>query len=402
MSKVLIIATLDTKGVEATYLRNKLYELGHNPLLMDLSMGERVEIEADIPAEEVAKAAGASFDEILKSKDRAKNTQLMIDGAIKISKKLVENGEINGVVGIGGSTGSLMAGKIMQSLPFGLPKLLISSTASLPGLSTRYIGTSDIVLFHSVVEISGLNELVRNVIDRAAHAISGMIKAPPIKKQRETKIIAITMLGTCEKCASRVRKALEEKGFQIVGFSASGIADRAMEDMIRQGMFDGVIDLAPAGVIDYLFGGMRSSGPDRMEAAGEMGIPQIISTCGVNHITPPKRNYTEDHKKRRKYNLDEHRTWLRATPDELIKAAQAFAEKLNKAKGPVRVVIPLRGWSSADYPGSETYDPEEDLIFVNELKRLLKPDIEVRTVDANMEDEEFAKVVIEACLEVMT
>ena len=147
--------------------------------------------------------------------------------------------------------------------------------------------------------------------------------------------------------------------------------------------------------MEHLVGGMK----DALESAREMGISQVVSTCGVNHITPPRRDYTEDHRKRRRYELDRFRTWLRASPEELTKAAQAFAEKLNRAKGPVKVVIPLKGWSSADYPGSETYDPEEDLIFINELKRLLKPEIGVRLVEANMEVAEFAQSIIGACEE---
>ncbi len=402
--KILIIATLDTKGEEAFYLKEKLIELGSKPMIMDVSMGEKSGFEAEITAEEVAKAAGTTFEEITKSRDRAKNTQLIIDGAIKIARKLVEGREVSGIVGVGGSTGSLIAGKVMQSLPFGLPKLLVSSTASLPGLSTRYIGISDLLLFHSVVEISGVNELVKNVMDRAAYVMDGLVKVPQLvkipQKEREKKIIAMTMLGPCEKCAARVRKLLEMEGFQVVGFSAAGIADRAMEEMIKQGLIDGVIDLAPAGIIDHLFGGMRDAGPERMEAAGEAGIPQVISTCGLNHVAIPKKRYTNEHKKRRKFIIDEFRTWLRASPDELVEAAKKFSEKLNKAKGVVKIVIPLKGWSSAEYPGSETFDPEEDLIFINELKKHLKPDIEVRTVDANMEDEVFAEEVVKAFEEV--
>lgn len=395
--KVLIIATLDTKGEETLYLQKRLRELGNEAIIMDVSMGEK-RYEAEISPDDVARAGGSSFEEISKSRDRARNTQLIIEGAVKIAKTLLEKGEISGIIGVGGSTGSLIAGRVMQSMPFGVPKLLISSTASLPGLSTRYIGTSDLLLFHSVVEISGLNDLVKNVMDRAAHAMSGLIKVRLAKEQKG--IIAMTMLGPCEKCAARVRRSLEAKGFQVVGFSAAGIADRAMEEMIRQGLIDGVIDLAPAGVIDHIYGGMRDAGEKRMEAAGEVGIPQVVSTCGVNHLAIPKRKYTEDHKKRKKFVIDEHRTWLRATPEELIEAAKEFARKLNKARGPVKVVIPLNGWSSAEYPGSETFDPEADMIFVEELEKHLKPSIEVRTVDANMEDEKFAMAVVKAFEEV--
>jgi len=398
---ILLIATMDTKGVEALYLRERIRGLGRKPVLMDLSMAGKGEAQAEVLADEVARAGGSSLEQIHGSRDRASNTEVMIAGASSIARRLVGEGEVHGVVSIGGSTGSLMAADVMRALPFGIPKLIISSTAALPGMSTRYIGTGDITLMHSVIEVSGLSDVLKNVIDRAAYAVCGMADATPLGELKgKAKLIALTMLGPCEQCASGVRKALEEKGFQVVGFSAAGIGDRAMEEMIAQGLFDGVVDLAPGGVLEHLIGGMRDAGPHRLESAGEMGIPQVISTCSVNHITPPKRKYTEDHRKRRKYDLDRFRTWLRASPEELTTAAQAFAGKLNRAKGPVRLVIPLKGWSSADYPGSETYDPEQDLIFVSELKRLLKPEIEVSLVKANMEDPEFARAITGVCEEV--
>jgi len=393
------LATLDTKGEEALFLKERIRDLGCEVLLMDISMREGPLCkEADITSEEVARAGGSTLEEIRSSRDRAQSTAVMTRGAIEIAKGLSAEGKIHGVIGIGGSTGSLMATDVMRALPFGLPKLMVSSTAALPGMSTRYIGTGDICLMHSVVEISGLGEVLRNVIERAARAICAMVETPPLRVQRaEGRAVAMTMLGPCEKCASRVRRGLEEGGFQVTGFSAAGIGDRAMEEMIRQGLFDAVVDLAPGGVIEHLVGGMRDAGPTRLEAAGEMGIPQVVSTCGVNHITPPKKAWTEEHRSRRRYDLDRHRTWLRASPEELIEAARAFAEKLNKAQGPVVVVIPLKGWSSVDQPGNPTYDPEEDMVFVEELRRRLKPDIELQTVEANMEDPEFAQAVLEAC-----
>ncbi len=399
---VLLVATLDTKGEEALFLKERIRDLGCEVLLMDISMREGPLCkEADITSEEVARAGGSTLEEIRSSRDRAQSTAVMTRGAIEIAKGLSAEGKIHGVIGIGGSTGSLMATDVMRALPFGLPKLMVSSTAALPGMSTRYIGTGDICLMHSVVEISGLGEVLRNVIERAARAICAMVEAPPLQVQRaEGRAVAMTMLGPCEKCASRVRRGLEEGGFQVTGFSAAGIGDRAMEEMIRQGLFDAVVDLAPGGVIEHLVGGMRDAGPTRLEAAGEVGIPQVVSTCGVNHITPPKKAWTEEHKSRRKYDLDRHRTWLRASREELLEAARAFATKLNKAKGPVKVLIPLQGWSSVDQPGSPTFDPTEDMVFVEELKRGLRPEIEVRTVEANMEDPEFAQAVLEACREV--
>jgi uncharacterized protein (UPF0261 family) len=350
----------------------------------------------------VASSGGGSFQEIHDSRDRTRITNITITGASSIAKELFAESKIDGVIGIGGSTGSLMATEVMRTLPFGIPKLMISSTAALPGLSTRYIGTSDIALFHSVIEISGISDLLKNVMDRAAHAIAGMLQGDVTSPQADkVKAIAMTMLGPCEKCASSVRTSLEKEGHQVIGFSAAGIGDKAMEEMISQGLFHGIIDLAPGGVGEHLFGFMRDAGPHRLESAGKAGIPQIISTCSVNHITPAKSRYKPEYHQRRKYDLDKYRAWLRISTDELKQVAVAFAEKLNRSKGTVKIVIPLKGWSSVDIPGNPTYDPDEDQIFTENLRENLKPEIEILKVDANMEDQEFAEAVTKAALDIL-
>jgi uncharacterized protein (UPF0261 family) len=399
---VLIISTLDTKGEETYYLRDKIASLGLTPLLMDISMRGEGPTRADIPPSQVAAAGGSTIEEIRASAERSRITNITIAGASRIAVERLAEGGLDGVIGMGGSTGSLMATEVMRALPFGIPKLMISSTAALPGLSTRYIGTGDIALFHSVIEISGLSDLLKNVMDRAAHAMAGMVNGTITSpKAGKGKAIAITMLGPCEQCASSVRMSLEQKGYQVIGFSAAGIGDRAMEEMISQGLFQGVIDLAPGGVGEHLFGFMRDAGPNRMESAGKAGIPQIISMCSVNHMTPSKSRYKPEYHERRKYDLDKYRTWIRLSPDELREVASAFREKLNLAKGPVKVLIPLRGWSSVDYPGNATHDPEEDRVFVEGLRKGLNPEIEILEVDANMEDPAFAESVVKASLRIL-
>ena len=398
---VLIISTLDTKGPETLYLKEKIEGLGVDTLLMDISMRGDGPSSADITPDRVATAGGSSIGEISVSRERAKITNIVIAGASRIAGELFQQGKLGGVIGLGGSTGSLMATEVMRSLPFSVPKLMVSSTAALPGLSTRYIGTGDIALFHSVVEISGLSNALKNVLDRAACGVVSMTQGVVTPAKNEAgKAIALTMLGPCEKCASTVRKRLESKGYQVTGFSAAGIGDRAMEEMIAHGLFQGVIDLAPGGVGEHLFGFMRDAGPRRLESAGEAGIPQVISLCSVNHMTPRKSRYKPEYKDRPKYDLDKYRTWLRMSVDELTQVARVFAEKINRAKGPVRLMVPLKGWSSVDREGNPTYAPEEDRIFIQELRAQLNPDLEIREVNANMDDPAFAQAVFEAALEV--
>ncbi len=399
---VLIISTLDTKKEETQYLKYKLKKIDVLPLLMDLSMRGKEKSIAELTPSHVASAGGSTIEKINRSKERSTITNIIIKGATKVTRDLYAAGKIDGIMAIGGSTGSLMATDVMRALPFGLPKLMISSTAALPGLSTKYIGTGDILLFHSVIEISGLSDMLTNVMDRACYAMRGMVKYVTPLSIKNKKTIAMTMLGPCEQCASSVRKALEQKGYQVTGFSAAGIGDRAMEDMIAEGFFQGVIDLAPGGVGEHYFGYMRDGGPERLESAGKKGIPQIISTCSVNHMTPSRSKYKKEFYNRPKYDLDKFRTWIRLKTSELKEVANEFARKLNNSKGPVKLIIPTQGWSSVDCPGNPSYAPKEDLIFVETLRNKLDSNIKIIEVHANMEDSAFSKQVIQSALEIFS
>jgi uncharacterized protein (UPF0261 family) len=295
-----------------------------------------------------------------------------------------------------------MATDVMRSMPFGLPKLMVSSTAALPGLSTRYIGTGDVTVLHTVIEISGLARPLKNLLDRAAAAIVGMAGVPPltVESAREAgkPLVAMSMFGPTEKCATGVQEGLEKAGYQVIGFSAAGICDRAMEDMIGQRFFDAVVDLTPGGVGEELLGGMRAAGPDRMTKAGLLGIPQVIAPGGVNLTNPRKSRYTPEHHKRRKFELDELRTFLRLSDEEMERIAYLFAEKLNSAKGPTVFLFPRKGWSALDPPSGHMFDEAQDGLFLKILRENTGPNLSIREVDANLEEQAFAEAVVQACV----
>jgi uncharacterized protein (UPF0261 family) len=296
-----------------------------------------------------------------------------------------------------------MATDVMRAMPFGIPKLMVSSTAALPGLATRYIGTGDIAVLHTVIEIAGLSRPLENLLDRAAAAIVGMAKVRPltVESARDTgkPLVAMSMFGPTERCAHQVQERLERNGYQVIGFSAAGVCDRAMEDMIAMNFFDAVVDLAPGGVGEEILGGMRAAGPDRLTTAGRLGIPQVIAPGGVNLTSPRKSRYKPEHHERRKFDLDELRTFLRVSDEEMDQVARVFAEKINAATGPVVVLFPTMGWSAVDIPTSHMFDKEQDKIFLNVLRERLKPNVVVREVTANLEDQPFAEAVEKACLE---
>lgn len=402
---ILIISTLDTKAQETLYLRNQIQALGGRALTMDLSMGAVAEEQGDILPDEVALQGGTTIEAVRTSRDRTAITRDMTQGAVKIARKMLEDGRLAGVIGLGGATLSMISTNIMRALPFGIPKVMVSSSAALPGLSTRYIGTGDILLFHTVIELSGLSPHLKNVLNRAARAIWAMAQEPRFSaeaaKGSAQKQIALSMFGPCDPCAHRVQDGLTRAGFQVIGFHAAGICDRAMEEMVAEGYFDGVVDLAPGGVGEQLLGGMRAAGPKRLEAAGKMGIPQVIAPSGVNFMSPSRKNYKPDYAQRRKYELDKDRTWLRLSTDELKQVAEVMAGKLNQAQGPVILLIPTRGWSTADAPGSAAYDPEEDRVFTETLRQQCKPGITIQTIEAYLNDPDFARTAVEAMIKVL-
>ena len=408
MSKVVVILVMaEEKWHEADFLRREIEYRGLETVMLDIGLLGQPQGQCDITREEVILDSGRNPDEVALINDRGQRMPIMEDGGRKKVRELYSQGKLSAVISLGGATGTQMGTSIMKSLPFGVPKFALSSTASVRGLAERYIGTSDITLMYSVVEFGGLDSLMKNALARAAGAIYGMVEASsrvPVRPRgkEESLLVAMTHFGPCEQCAMGVRKQLEEKGYQVVGFSASGTGDRAMEEMIEQlDVFGAVVDLAPGGVGEELLGFTRAAGPARLEVAGRKGIPQIISTSGVNVGSPRKSAYLPEYENRQKYDYDALRTFVRLSSSELVMVAQAMAGKINQARGPVKVIIPLGGWSSVDRRGSYFYDGEADRIFIDEFKKQLKQDIKVREVDADLDTPEFARVVVEAFDEVM-
>ncbi|MGB9629651.1 MAG: Tm-1-like ATP-binding domain-containing protein, partial [Thermodesulfobacteriota bacterium] len=287
---IVLIATLDTKGSEATFLKTLIQERGHRVILLDINTGAEPSISPDISAKEVARAGGWDIEEVRKMKDTGKTSSIMIQGAIEKVKHLLEIGELDGIISLGGASNTTMATAIMKALPFGIPKVMLSSSAAMPAYAGGYFGTKDITMIHSVVDIAGWNPLIKVALTRAAGAICGMVEmeeetTPLFKTQSKIGLIALTEFKFSEECCFHVRNLLKEKGFDVIPFHAQGVGDRAMEELIGEGHFQGVIDIVPAGLSEEFLGGNRSAGPHRLEAAGKMGIPQIITPCGFDMLS---------------------------------------------------------------------------------------------------------------------
>jgi len=404
---IVVLSTLDTKGQEAKYLKDLIEDHGFKSILLDTSIGGEPTLPPDVSSEEVARLGGGNIREIRASRNTGQVTPIMIRGASIKVQELQAKGLLDGIIAFGGASNTTSATSVMKALPFGIPKLMVSSTASMPAYAAKYIGTKDITMMHSVVDISGINDLTKAVLQRAAGGICGMAGASggPVKPLSTTPLIAITTFKFAEECGQRAMNLLEKKGYTVIPFHAQGIGDSAMEELIEQGLFHGVIDLVPAGVMEELLGGNRAAGPHRLEAAGRMGIPQVITPCGFDMLScgPLSRREAGDPlwtglrlSERKIFIPDEFRVQARTSGDEVRRVAEVIARKLNESRGPVKFFIPTKGWSSLSTKGADLCEPVTDALLAPALKKNLRPGIEVSELPVELNSPEFAEALVSA------
>jgi uncharacterized protein (UPF0261 family) len=411
---IAVVGMLDEREGGLGLIKETIEKRGHTVALIDISIGTgaiQSALKADITSEDLAQAEGTTAATIAgmlaRERDRATSTV-----ASALGKKLVgmyDAGELQGVIAVGGMTGTFISLTALRMLPFGLPKLLISSVAAMPayaGKLAEFFGVRDITVMHSVVDTVGLNPLVRNLMVNGAGAICGMVESYEPRLRKGRPAIAITEFGFADKGAHYVRELLEDR-FDLISFHATGMGEKAAGDLVGQGLFEAFIDLVPAGFSEYLLGGNRAAGPDRLDAGCQQKKPYILSPCGFDMIScgPIKRRddndalWTSRRLAERKLLLqDAIRVQARTSPEEMTMIAGAVAEKLNRHpdKRLVKFVIPKKGFSSLSVEGGVLYDPESDQAFIDALQKNLDPAIEVTEIDAHINTPEFARAVIAA------
>ena len=403
---ILIIANLDTRGSEFKMVKELIESRGHNAILLDFSMETDPFFPGDIRCEAVAAEGGLDIQEVrrLYRSERRKATENQICGAKKIVQRLLEKDQIHGVLGVGGGTASLVATSIMQSLPFGMPKLMASSMAAHPKYVGKYVGTKDITMLNTVVDVVELNPILKTQLINAVGAICGMVDiSPGWKVEFEKPVVAITSFGFAERSVEPAIHYLREKGYIPVPCHAQGRGDRAMDELIRQGWFQGVIDMVSRGIGETLLDGNCAAGDDRLLAASDAGIPQVVAPAGLDMLSVGGRpELLERYKQRPQAVIDELRIEVRTSAEELQKMAVIIADRLNSSKAPCAVLIPLKGWSSLDKEGRSLYDPEADRAFVEALKEKLNADIPVKEVDLHLNTPEFGKEAVELFHQIFT
>jgi len=387
---ILIIATLDTKGPETRYLKDLIEKKGHQVLVMDTGILDPPPFHPDLSRYEVARAGGTQIKELIRNREKGKAIQAMAEGSKKIVQKLNREGKIAGVIGLGGAQGTEIGTSAMRALPLGFPKLMVSTVASGYAQFGTYVGTKDLLMMHSVVDILGLNVFSRTILSNAAGAIMGMVKRGAKIEKPEKKQIGMTIYGTTTPGCMVAKAYLESKGFEVVAFHPNGTGGKAMEEMVEEGILNGVLDMTTHELTDELVGGLHRAGPKRLEAAGRKGIPQVIVPGSIDFIvTGPTSSLPPEYRNRKYIAHNPSITLVRATPEEMKTVGKIMASKLNDARGPTIVMIPLRGFSYPNRKGEALYDEEGNQAFIETLEENLK-DIPVIEIDAHINDPDFA------------
>ena len=396
---IAIVGTLDTKGEEFLFLCDEIRGAGLGTIVIDAGVVGPSPFEPDITRAEVARAAGTTIESLLAERDRGKSVEAMAAGAVAIIRELHEQGKIHGLISLGGSAGTTIGTAAMRALPFGFPKVMVSTIAS--GNTRPFVGTKDIFMLYPVLDIAGLNFISRRIISNAAAAIVGMVRQERVDAAAQKPVVAATMFGVTTPCVTRARELLEQRGFEVLVFHATGTGGQAMEGLIADGLIQAVLDITTTELADELVGGILSAGPDRLTAAGKAGIPQVVAPGAIDMVNfGPMDSVPEKFRGRVLYAHNPNVTLMRTTPEECAELGRITGEKLNAARGPVVFVMPLGGVSAIDAPGKPFHSPEADAAYLAALKRYLDPKVNLVELDAHINDDRFAGEVVTQLLRI--
>jgi uncharacterized protein (UPF0261 family) len=394
VARVVLLGTLDTKGHEYAFLKQRLLAHGVDVTVVDAGIHEPVGLEPDVPREQLGDVAALAA-----AGDRGAAVTAMGEGAERVILDLHGRGELDGILALGGSGGSSIAARAMRALPVGVPKLLVSTLAS--GDTRPYVGAVDVTMMYSVVDISGVNSVSGRIMANAAAAIAGMAGAT-LPTLDGKPLVAATMFGVTTPCVTRARERLEELGYEVLVFHATGAGGRSMEALVTGGFVVGVLDVTTTELADELVGGVLSAGPDRLEAAGAAGVPQVVSLGALDMVNfGPRETVPPQFEGRNLYVHNPTVTLMRTTPEECAELGRIVGRKLSAATGPTALFIPLGGVSMIDVPGQPFYDREADEALLAGLRETLDGQVEVREREEEINDPVFATAMADRLHELM-
>jgi uncharacterized protein (UPF0261 family) len=385
---IILIGTLDTKGHELAFVRDILQGLGLATLVIDAgSMGPPT-FEPDLSRAELFRLAGI---EPPTSGDRGEAVTRSAEAVARVVRNLHASGKVAGVFGLGGSAGTVIGAAAMRALPFGLPKVMVSTQAS--GQTRPFVGGSDIAMFHPVVDLAGLNRFTMAALSNAAHALAGMVRAPKLAERRPRPVVAATMFGVTTPCVDAARQVLDAKGFEVCVFHATGSGGQSMENLIASGLVDGVLDLTTTELADELVGGILSAGPDRLTAASRRGVPQVVSVGALDMVNFGPRETVPDRFAGRLFHRHNNSvTLMRTTREENAELGRRMGRALSASTSDVVVMLPLGGVSALDAPGMPFHDPEADAALFAAIHEALddRPNVTVVDRPYHINDPTFA------------
>lgn len=397
---VVIIGSLDTKGAEFAFIKELIEKEGLNTLVVNFGvMGEPV-FKPDIPRGEVAAAGGGDLAIISSGDHKDLAMKTMAAGLAAVVRRLYDEGKLQGVIGMGGSGGTSVATAAMRTLPVGVPKVMVSTVGG--GDVSAYAGTKDITFIPSIVDVAGINRISRKIFSNAAGAISGMVKRDLPEAVSEKPLVAASMFGNSTTCVDHARGILEQRGFEVLVFHATGTGGRTMESLIADRYIAASMDITTTELADHVCGGVFSAGPDRCMAASRAGIPAVLVPGCVDManfwgIETVPQKYSE----RNLYEWNPNVTLLRTNVEENIRMGEMIAAAANAASAAVAVILPLKGVSMLDSPGNRFWDPEADRACFDAIRKNLKRGIKVIEMDNNINDPAFSEKVAETLLDML-
>jgi len=399
MPTIAILGTMDTKGEEHAFVAREIQKRGHQVLVVDVGVLTEPTLKPDVSRDEVLTAAGIQISQLLAKNDRGEAVAAMSKGAPIILSRLVAEKKIDGVISLGGGGGTAIATAAMRALPIGFPKLMVSTLAS--GNTAQYVGVKDIVMFPSIVDVSGINRISRQILTRAAGAICGMVESRP-ETGEDKPVIVASMFGNTTACVQHAQKILEAAGYEVLVFHATGVGGRTMESLIETGLVAGVLDLTTTEWADELVGGVLGAGPTRLDAAAKSGIPAVVAPGCLDMVNfHGPETIPEKFKGRNFYQHNPQVTLMRTKPEENAQLGKIIAEKLNASTGPLTVMLPLKAISVISAPGQKFHDPAADAALFRSLTSSLRPGIEVIELDCAINDEKFAEACAEKLLSLL-
>ncbi|MBE0479838.1 MAG: Tm-1-like ATP-binding domain-containing protein [Dehalococcoidia bacterium] len=393
MAKTIVIpATLDTKGEETEFLKREIEKKGHRTILVDVGVLGRPQARADIAREQVAEAGGRPLGDLVRQAeqgaDRTEATNIMIKGLQRIVQDLYSDGRLDGIISLGGSTGTAIGTSAMSVLPTGIPKFMVSTWFEL-----QFVGAKDITMMQAPADILGLNSVTRKTLAMAAAAISGMVE---IEREKQDKpSVGITALGVTTPAAMKIKALLDKKGYDPIVFHSK---TQVLDELVQDGRITGIIDLTTFEVtVPLTYHLPMELAENRLKLAGDKGLPQVIIPGGLDMLifTGTRESVPSEYRNRILHAHGPDRVLARTTKEEVAAAARVLAERANRASGPVRVVIPSQGFSAVDRAGQHFFDPAADAFFASVMREHLTKGIEIVLVDAHINDEKFAKAVVE-------